>query len=104
MSESRSLALIGRISAAIVAVVGAPLAVYAVILLVGISGDVAILKTKVETALSDPYKGADAKRDFDRRDDAIRFATGTIDELKARVGTLEYASANRPAAVQATTP
>lgn len=95
MSESRTLALIGRISAAIVAVVGAPLAVYAVILLVGISGDVAILKTKVETALTDPYKGADAKRDFDRRDDAIRVTANGLEEAKGRIKTLEDFTSRR---------
>jgi hypothetical protein len=97
LSESKNLALVGRVSAAVVAVIGAPLAVYAVTLLIRISGDVAVLKSEIATALADPYKGADAKRDFDRRDDAIQFATGSINELKTRVGTLEYISASRGA-------
>jgi len=95
LNESTVFQMIGRFAGVFAAVVLAPTSVWGLTVLLAMSNDIAVMKSQIASALADPYKGADAKRDFDRRDDAIRFATGSIDDLKSRVGTLEYASANR---------
>ena len=95
LNESTIFQFVGRFAAVFAAVVMAPLTVWAITILLTISNDVAVLKTQVATALTDPYKGADAKRDFARRDDALRFFGESLSDVKGRVNTLEYQSATR---------
>ena len=44
---------------------------------------------QVEKGTDDRYRAADAKRDFDRRDDRILWLTTEVNDLKVRVRILE---------------
>lgn len=95
LNESTVFQMVGRFAGVFAAVVLAPTSVWGLSILLAMSNDVAVLKAKVETALTDPYHGADAKRDFARRDDQIDYVRADMTEVKGRINTLEYATARR---------
>ena len=95
LNDNARFQLVGRVAAifGVPAILG--MITWALILLVGMSQDVAVMKAQRAIATADPYKGADAKRDFALRDNMITVNAGAIKDLSERVKTLEYGAARR---------
>lgn len=95
LNENSRFQLIGRFAA----ILGVPIILgglgWALVLLFGMSQDVAVMKQQLTYANADPYHGADAKRDYGRLNDRITDDRRHVDEIADRVKTLEYGAAAR---------